>query len=71
MPDKPLTVEQVAERWGVSASHVRNLIKQGHLKAAALGQKTLRISIETVITTETNGIPYYNERIAAAKGRAK
>ena len=38
----------VAERWGCSANHVRNLIKRGELPAFRLGKRLIRIPVAAV-----------------------
>lgn len=38
MTPRPLTPEQVAEHFGCSANHIRNLIKNGELGAFQLGR---------------------------------
>ena len=43
-----MTPEDVAERWGCSASHVRRLIANGQLPAFRLGGKLLRIRPQDV-----------------------
>jgi excisionase family DNA binding protein len=45
---RPLTVEQVAERWQVHPRTVRTLIADGHLRHWRLGGKLIRISLEAV-----------------------
>lgn len=50
--DRPMTPEQVAEMWGCSANHVRNLIKRGELRAWRLGSRLLRIPPEAVAEFE-------------------
>jgi len=49
---RPLTVEQVAERWGCSDNHVRNLIKRGELRAFRLGHRLLRVPTDAVVEYE-------------------
>ena len=41
-PARHLTIDTLAERWGCSASHVRNIIAGGKLPALRLG-KLIRI----------------------------
>jgi len=38
----------VAERWGCTPNHVRNLIKRGELRAFRLGERLLRIPAEAL-----------------------
>lgn len=45
---RALTPEDVAERWGCSASHVRRLIANGELPAFRLGGKLIRIRPQDV-----------------------
>lgn len=40
---RPMTPEQVADLWGCSANHVRNLIHRRELRAFRLGPRLLRI----------------------------
>lgn len=47
-PARPMTPEQVAERWGCSPNHVRNLIHRGELRAFRLGRRLIRIPIEAI-----------------------
>ncbi|WP_438823053.1 helix-turn-helix domain-containing protein [Methylobacterium frigidaeris] len=49
---RPLTPEQVAERWGCSANHVRNLIKRRELRAFRVGSRLLRIPPDAVVEFE-------------------
>jgi excisionase family DNA binding protein len=49
------TVEQVAEMWGCSANHVRQMCKDGRLRHFRLGPKTIRIPIEAVEEFECQG----------------
>ncbi|WP_394086652.1 helix-turn-helix domain-containing protein [Xanthobacter autotrophicus] len=46
--DGPLVPKQVAERWGCSERHVRNLIRSGHLGHFRLGGRLLRIPASAV-----------------------
>ena len=48
------TVTQVAQRWGCSESHVRNLIEDGELPHFRLGGKLIRIKKEEIEKWETN-----------------
>jgi excisionase family DNA binding protein len=45
---RPMTPEQVAERWGCSANHVRNLIKRRELRAFRVGSRLLRVAPDAV-----------------------
>src|SRR6187549_3694119 len=45
---RPMTVEQVAQHWGCSDNHVRNLIHRGELKAFRLGRRMFRISPDAI-----------------------
>jgi excisionase family DNA binding protein len=45
---RPYTPATLAERWGCSARHVRDLIAEGQLEAFRLGDKLLRIKPEAV-----------------------
>lgn len=47
-PGRPMTPEQVAERWGCSPNHVRNLIHRGELRAFRLGRRLIRIPAEAI-----------------------
>lgn len=46
--DRPLLPRQVAERWGCSERHVRNLIAAGQLRYFRLGGRLLRIPASAV-----------------------
>ncbi len=46
--NRPMTPEQVAEHWGCSANHVRNLVKRGELEAFKLGLRLIRITPQAV-----------------------
>jgi excisionase family DNA binding protein len=50
LPDRApvFTPEQVAERWGCSANHVRNLIKRGELRAFRLGHRLIRVPLDAI-----------------------
>lgn len=48
MIDRPLLPRQVAERWGCSERHVRNLIAAGQLRHFRLGGRLLRIPASAV-----------------------
>lgn len=50
--DRPLRPAQVAERWGCSEKHVRNLIRGGKLGHFRLGGKLLRIPAAAVAEYE-------------------
>ena len=55
---RPLTVEQVADRWGCSDNHVRNLIHRGELRAFRLGRRLIRVpetALEVRLTPLENG----------------
>lgn len=47
------TPEQVAQMWGCSDNHVRNLIKRGELKAFRLGNKLIRIPADALAEYQT------------------
>jgi excisionase family DNA binding protein len=49
---RPLTPEQVAERWSCSANHVRNLIRRQELRAFRVGSRLLRIPLDAVLEFE-------------------
>jgi excisionase family DNA binding protein len=55
MTDRPFSPETLAERWGCSARHVRNLIKRGDINAFQLGGKLWRISAAEVARIEASG----------------
>ena len=42
------TPEMVADMWGCSAQHVRNLINRGELRAMRLGSRLIRIPAKAV-----------------------
>lgn len=46
--DRPLIPRQVAERWGCSERHVRNLISNGQLGHFRVGERLLRIPAAAV-----------------------
>ena len=46
--DRPLLPKHVAERWGCSERHVRNLIRDGELKHFRLGGRLLRVPASAV-----------------------
>jgi excisionase family DNA binding protein len=46
--ERPFTPAQLAERWGCSTRHVRNLVIEGRLRAFRLGGKLLRIPAQAV-----------------------
>jgi len=45
---RPYTPDQLAELWGCSPNHVRNLIRQGDLRAFRLGARLLRVPADAV-----------------------
>lgn len=49
---RPLTPEQLAERWDVSANTVRNMIKRGELRAFRVG-RLYRVPSEAVEERES------------------
>ena len=49
---RPLTPEQVAERWSCSANYVCNLIKRQELRAFRVGSRLLRIPLDAVMEFE-------------------
>src|SRR5579872_2694452 len=61
MTDRPYTPASLADEWGCSAQHVRNLIDGGKLRAFRLGDKLLRIpadakrEFECRANTESDG----------------
>lgn len=48
MSARAYTPERVAEIYGCSANHIRNLIKRGELRAFRLGPKLLRIPADAL-----------------------
>jgi excisionase family DNA binding protein len=52
MADKPMTVSVLADRWGVSTTHVYNLLQSGELEGFKLGRKLWRIQPEAVARYE-------------------
>lgn len=52
-PKRPYTPDTLAELWGCSANHVRNLIHRGELPAYRLGERLFRIKAEDVRAYET------------------
>lgn len=46
------TPDTLAERWGCSGKHVRNLILAGELRAFQVGPRLLRITAEAVAEFE-------------------
>lgn len=46
--DRPYTPETLAERWGCSGRHVRNLLERGELRFFRLGAKLIRIPADAV-----------------------
>lgn len=55
MIDRPYSVASLAERWGCSERHIRDLIATGDLPAFRLGAKHLRIRAGDVATWESGG----------------
>ncbi|WP_197430721.1 helix-turn-helix domain-containing protein [Methylobacterium sp. CCH5-D2] len=47
-----LVPKQVAERWGCSEQHVRNMVNRGQLGHFRLGGKLLRIPLSAVEEVE-------------------
>lgn len=45
---RPFTAETLAERWGCSTNHVRNLVHRGQLRAFRIGARLLRIPADAV-----------------------
>ena len=45
---KPFTPKLLAERWGCSAQHIRDLIRRGEIKAFKVGKKIVRIPHDEV-----------------------
>jgi excisionase family DNA binding protein len=43
-----LSIEQVAQRWGVTKKSVQVKIRSGDLPAVRLGQKSIRIRLEDI-----------------------
>ncbi|HKX23585.1 MAG TPA: helix-turn-helix domain-containing protein [Rhizorhapis sp.] len=52
MADKPMTVSVLADRWGVSTTHVYNLLQSGEIEGFKLGKKLWRIQPEAVARYE-------------------
>ena len=48
MTEKPYTAATLAERWGVSSTHVYNLLQSGELAGFKIGSKLWRIKPEAV-----------------------
>lgn len=46
------TPDTLAERWGCSAKHVRNLILTGELRAFQVGPRLLRVTADAVAEFE-------------------
>ena len=40
-----LNTEELAQRWGVSRAHIRNLYSMGHLPGVLVGNSTKRIMV--------------------------
>lgn len=55
LPDRLLTVHDVAERWQVSSRTVRRKIDDGHLPTVSLGAKLVRIRPADVARYEQEG----------------
>ena len=58
MSARPYTCEEVADLWGCSDNHVRNLIKRGELKAFRIGRRLIRIpadAVEDYVQCQLNG----------------
>ncbi|MGT2444500.1 helix-turn-helix domain-containing protein [Ensifer adhaerens] len=51
--NKPFTPKSLADRWGCSDRHIRNMIARGELTAYRLGGKLLRIQPQEVERVET------------------
>src|SRR4051812_38872865 len=49
---KPFTPETLADRWGCSPKHVRNLVNRGELRGFKLGGKLVRIPADAVEEAE-------------------
>ena len=52
MTSRPYTCEQVADLWGCSPNHVRNLIHRGELRAFRLGARLIRIPADAIAEYE-------------------
>ena len=55
MSTRPLTVQELADRWSVTRESVYALIKQGRLRAFRLGGKLYRVSFAEVERWESAG----------------
>lgn len=54
-PARPYTPDSLAERWGVSAETVRQLVKRGELPGFRVG-RMIRIPVQAVEEFERSGI---------------
>lgn len=52
--DKPLTIAQIAERWGCSDETVRSLVKSGRLPGFRVG-RMMRVPLRYVLEMERGG----------------
>lgn len=72
MSDRPYSVASLAERWGCSERHIRDLIAVGDLPAFRLGAKHLRIAARDVQAWESGaGATIDVETIGSASSRAR
>lgn len=66
-----MTPEQVAEHWGCSAQHVRNLIKRGELRTWRLGARMFRVPADAVAEFEAKNTLAPNDEVDAAVEAAR
>lgn len=55
--ERPYSVVTLAERWGCTEGHVRNLIRRHELRCFRLGDKLIRILAEDVERYERGETP--------------
>jgi excisionase family DNA binding protein len=53
---KPFTPKTLADRWGCSQGHIRELIRAKKIPAFKIGEKLYRISPEVVAGIECTGL---------------
>jgi excisionase family DNA binding protein len=53
-PTRLLDMDEVAQRWGVSARTVARLVKKGRLRAVRIGRQ-VRFRLEDVLAYENRG----------------
>ncbi|KAB1068863.1 helix-turn-helix domain-containing protein [Methylobacterium planeticum] len=70
MSPKVLTPALVAERWGCSERHVRNMANRGDLASFRLGGKLLRIPLSAVEALEQAECQTSHTRSDASRGSA-